>query len=393
MIKKLFFLILVLLGYSTTLQSKTSGEMPIIAYMGIPDWRTSEEDFKLLSECGFTVSLYPYRSLDLLVKACRYADKYGVKVLARCPEMRDNPILAAKTLKKENGFFGYVLQDEPTIDELPEREKDLLRLKDIDNDHCFYINLLPHYNDSWLSIGSVEKYQRYIRTASAIPCQQISFDHYPITKKGIRKTWYHNLEMVRQESLLTGKPFWAFVLSVPHHVYPAPTQASLRLQIYSNLAYGAQAIQYFTYWTPSVDEGFDYHDGPVTHDGIKTNTYGLVQQMNKELKSIANLFYGAKVTAVHHLGEIPEGTSKQTTMPTNIKFLKIKGSPGAIISQFIKEGHHYLAIVNKSYQDSMKVSIKTKNNIPRHITKELKEQPMKTSYAIAAGDILIVKLK
>ncbi len=393
MMNRLFVFLLLLLACNADVQGRTSDEMPIIAYMGIPDWRTSEEDFKLLSECGFTVSLYPYRSLSLLVKACRCADKYGVKVLARCPEMKENPALAANTLKKENGFFGYVLQDEPTIDELPEREKELQRLKLADSSHCFYINLLPHYNDGWMSIGKIEKYQKYLKAARATSCQQISFDHYPITKEGIRETWYHNLEMIRHESLLTGKPFWAFVLSVPHHVYPAPTLASLRLQIYSDLAYGAQAIQYFTYWTPSVDEGFDYHDGPVTHNGVKTKTYGLVQQMNRELRSVARLFYGAKVTAVHHLGTIPEGTSKQTTLPVNISFLKITGKPGAVVSQFTKDGHSYLAIVNKSLDENMKIQIRAKNSSPRQVTKELTTLPIKTVYTVSAGDILLFRLK
>ncbi len=386
-------LILLLTVIAPSIKGNTEKEMPIIAYMGIPDWRTSEEDFKLLSECGFTVSLYPYRSLSLLVKACRYADKYGVKVLARCPEMKENPALAANTLKKENGFFGYVLQDEPTIEELPEREKELQRLKLADSSHCFYINLLPHYNDGWLSIGKIEKYQKYLRAARATSCQQISFDHYPITKEGIRETWYHNLEMIRQESILTGKPFWAFVLSVPHHVYPAPTLASLRLQIYSDLAYGAQAIQYFTYWTPSVDEGFDYHDGPVTHHGVKTKTYGLVQQMNKELRSVARLFYGAKVTAVHHMGTIPEGTTRLTTLPVNLEKLKIVGKKGAVVSQFSQRGHEYLAIVNKNHLDTMTVQLKAKNNQPKHLTKQLAEEPLTTNYTVQAGDVLLLKLK
>lgn len=398
---RLYFTLLFLLSCIQPIASANNGGMPIIAYMGVPDWRTTDEDFHVLSECGFTVSLYPYASLDLMIKACRIADKYGVKVIGTCPEMKSSPQKAANNLKNENGFFGYMIQDEPNAIEMHERQKDILRLKSIDATHCFYINLQPYYHEEWVKPSmKANSYPEYLKAASSISTQQISFDFYPITTQGIRKTWYHNLEMVRRESLSSGKPFWGFVLSVPHDVpftpntyYPTPTLGSLRLQIYSNLVYGAQAIQYFTYWNPGESEGYHYHDAPISRDGKKNKTYYLVQQMNNELKTISTLFYGAKITNVHHMVSIPEGTTKQKDIPTNLKSLKIIGRQGAIISQFEKNGHHYLAIVNKSHENTMTVRIKGKNNIPRHLTKNLQEQSLKTSYIVQNGDILLFKLK
>ena len=196
-----------------------NSEMPVIAFIGVPDWETSEDNFRTFSECGFSVSLSTYPSLDLLVKACRYADKYGVKVLGKCPEMMNNPTLAAQTLKKEKGFFGYYLQDEPSVPEIRERQKEIERLRSIDMTHVFYINLYPCYHESWIEPATKAKtYPEYLKAASATSCEQLSFDFYPITTAGIRPTWSHNLEMVHQESLSTGKPFWGFVLSVPHDV-------------------------------------------------------------------------------------------------------------------------------------------------------------------------------
>lgn len=397
-LRKLYFLLAVSWCFVSHAEEDA---MPIIGYFGVPDWQTTEENFKVFSECGFTVSLYPYPSLDLLVKACRYADQYSVKVLGRCPEMFDNPRQAASTLKKEKGFFGYFLQDEPSAPDIRLRQKEMEGLQRTDSTHPFYINLHPYYHQEWVEPTlKVKTYPEYLRAASATSCQQISFDFYPVTTKGIRPTWYYNLEMVRQESLRTSKPFWGFVLSVPHNVpfdegnyYPAPTLAALRLQVYSNLAYGAQAIQYFTYWTPSNEEGFNFYDAPISRDGKKTKTYDVVQQMNRELKVVAQLFYGAKVLSVHHLGAIPEGTTRQTDMPLNLRLLKIVGRQGAIISQFEKDGHRYLAIVNKSHEQALTVRIQPRNSIPHHITKYLQPQAMKTSYPLSAGDILLFRLK
>lgn len=374
-------------------------EMPIIAFHGVPDWRTADEHFQAFSECGFTVSLYPYSSLDLLVKACRIADKYGIRVLGKCPEMKNSPAKAAEILKHEQGFFGYYLQDEPTAPEIALCQQEIEQLRHTDTTHVFYINLFPYYHASWIEPSlKVKTYPEYLKAAAATNCGQLSFDHYPVTTAGIRPTWYHNLEMIRQESLRSGKPFWGFVLSVPHEVpftpdtyYPQPTQGSLRLQVYVNLAYGAQAIQYFTYWTPTP-KNFNYHDAPIGLDGKKTRTYTLVQQMNRELKAVAPLFYGATVRSVHHLGTIPEGTTRLTTMPVNLRSLKVVGRQGAVVSQLEKDGHRYLAIVNKSHEKPLTVRIRPANATPRHLTKQLQEEKMKTSYSVEAGDLLLFRL-
>lgn len=375
--------------------------MPIIAYWGVPEQHTSESAFRTFRDCGFTVSIFPYSSLTALINACRQADKCGVKILGSCPELTKSHVRAASTLKNENGFFGYLIQDEPDVPQIHQRKKEIERLKQTDSTRPFYINLHPYYHPEWIEPTlKTKNYKEYLQAASSTPCQQISFDHYPITTNGIRPTWYHNLEMVRQESLSSTKPFWGFVLCTPHDVpydqgnyYPTPTLASLRLQVYANLAYGAQAIQYFTYWTPDGSNSFHFHDGPIGLDGKKTKTYTLVQQMNRELKQVAPLFYGAKVTSVHHLGIIPQGTSKITTMPKNLRSLKVVSSKGAIVSQFTKNNHQYLAIVNKNHWDQMTVLIQTYNSTPRHVTKSLNTEPMKTSYTVPAGDILLFRLK
>ena len=114
--------------------------------------------------------------------------------------------------------------------------------------------------------------------------------------------------------------------------------------------------------------------------------------MNKELRQVARLFYGARVTSVKHLGDIPEGTERLTVMPANIRFLKVVGSKGAIVSQLEKDGHQYLAIVNKNHEGSMRVQIRKQNDTPRHLNKQLQEGAMKSSYTVTAGDVLLFKL-
>ena len=389
--KKLYLLLLLYFCYSPVL--KAQNEMPIIAYYGVPQEYSTEANFQAFRECGFTASIFEYNSLQALVEACKVAEKCNIKIIGNCPEIHKQPLRAAQALKSEKGFGGYFLKDEPSAPEIQEAQKVIQQLKHADESHLFYINLLPYYYEQILDKTKTKTYSAYLQTASSTSCQQISFDYYPILTTGLRDTWYYNLEMIRNESLSVGKPFWGFVLSVPHTDYPQPTIGALRLQIFSNLAYGAQAIQYFTYWTPPSYGNFNFHDAPFSQDGKKTNTYRLVQMMNRELKPLAKLFYGAKVIAVNHLGVIPKNTYRQTVLPENIASLRIVGREGAVISQFEQNGHKYLAIVNKNYKDTMTVRIKAKNTTPRHLTKNLQEERMKTAYTVAAGDILLFKLK
>jgi hypothetical protein len=295
-------------------------------------------------------------------------------------------------LKNHPALYGYFLQDEPWPKDISETKRRYQAMAKQDTKKPTYVNLLPNYGDGMPREIKMPPYKQYLQQTSAIGLPFISFDFYPIMKSGIRNTWYSCLEDIRQESLHTNKPFWAFALCTPHCDYPQPTIESLRLQIYSNLAYGAQAIEYFTYWTPKPTDEWDFHDAPISINGHRTRNYKLVKQMNQELRDLLPLFDKAEVLTVNHMIKIPEGTTKLQRTPTNIKKIKIIGRQGAIISTFKKDGHLYMAIVNKDFLSDMELYISAKKNVTM-ITKQLKETTAKSKYKIGGGDILIFKLK
>ena len=141
-----------------------------------------------------------------------------------------------------------------------------------------------------------------------------------------------------------------------------------------------------------MTDQWDFHDGPISADGQRTQTYSLVKRMNQELRGLLPLFDGAEVQTVNHMVKIPEGTKKLRQIPTNIKRLKVVGRQGAIISTFKKDGHLYMAVVNKDYQSDMKLYISARRDVTM-VTKQLKETTVKSSYNIGGGDILLFKLK
>lgn len=119
------------------------GQMPVIAFWGVPDWSITDTAFRTFTECGFTVNLYPYTAIGHLVTACQVADRNGIKIIGKCPEMFDNPHHTAAVLKKEKGFYGYMIQDKPSLHDIRKQHANILRLRDVDSSHVFYLNLLP----------------------------------------------------------------------------------------------------------------------------------------------------------------------------------------------------------------------------------------------------------
>ena len=369
-------------------------EIPIVAYYGIPLEYSNVKRFKEFKEAGFDVSIcfYDDTPVDTLLRILDDAQKSGIQLLISSGWVSVQPHVGIPRLKNHPALYGYFLQDEPWPKDIQETIRRYRAIAKHDTRKPTYVNLLPNYGDGLPREIQMPPYKQYLQQASVIGLPFISFDFYPIRDFGIRETWYSCLEDVREESLRTNKPFWAFALCTPHCDYPQPTMESLRLQIYSNLVYGAQAIEYFTYWTPKPTKEWDFHDGPIGLNGHRTKNYRLVKQMNQELRDLLPLFDKAEVLTVNHMVKIPEGTTKLQRTPTNIKKLKITGRKGAIISTFKKDGHLYMAIVNKDYQSDMELYISAKRNVTM-LTKQLKESAIKSSYKIGGGDICLFKLK
>lgn len=388
-------LLLFLLSTLFTASSvKMMAEIPIVAYYGIPVQESNISRFKEFKEAGFDISIcfYDDTPVDTLLRILEDAQKCNVRLLISSGWVSVQPHVGIPKLKNHPALYGYFLKDEPWPKDIPETRSRYRAMAKQDTQKPTYVNLLPDYGDGMPRKINMPPYKQYIQQASTIGLPFISFDFYPIMESGIRASWYPCLEAIRQESLRTGKPFWAFALATPHNHYPQPTLSMLRLQIYSNLAYGARAIQYFTYWNPQPTDEWDFHNAPIGLDGKRTDTYYLVKKMNEELRKVLPLFDQAEITSVNHLGTTPAGTQQLKVPPTNIHSLKIAGSGGAIVSTMKKNGNLYMVIVNKDYKRKLKLRIKAKPSV-KSITKNLKETALKNTYKVDGGDMLLFRLK
>ena len=256
---------------------------------------------------------------------------------------------------KHPALAGYMLRDEPSRSDFPELGDWVRKIRAVDDQHFCYLNLFPNYaNEQQLG---TKTYQEHVDLFIAeVPVQKLSFDHYPVVGDSLRYNWYENLEIISEAARKAGKPFWAFSLSVAHGPYPVPTIPQMRLQVYSDLAYGAQGIQYFTYWTP-LDTSWKFNRGPITPEGKRTQVYDRVRVVNSEIKNLSAVFLNSSVVSVAHTGDvIPKGTRPLSKLPDPIKVLKTEGT-GAVVSVLKNNEKNFLVLVNRDFIKPMMLTI------------------------------------
>lgn len=329
-------------------------KIPILAWYSIPAEDATLARYQELKDAGFTITFSHTSKFEDAKKALDLSAAVGIKSIFTCNELQTDPEATVRKVKNHPGLAGYFLRDEPVSSDFPGLAKWAKQIMAVDNTHYCYLNLFPNYVPE-NALG--DTYQRHVqRFIEEVNIQIVSFDFYPIVNDQLRDRWYDNLEVVAKESKKANKPFWAFALTTAHDDYPVPDAAQLKLQMYSNLAYGAQCLQYFTYWNPDTTT-WNFHQAPITLEKKRSPVYDIVREVNKELQNRAFVFMGANVLSVHHTGAaIPVGTQKLGTLPAQVASLDTKGD-GAVVSLLEKEGYQYLVIVNRSFLKPLDLTI------------------------------------
>jgi hypothetical protein len=343
-------------GINDRLQKPASKEeMPILAWYSIPPAQTSLTRYLELKEAGINHNLSFFPDAETMQAAFDTAALAGIKMIAYCPEIEINTKETVKRFKDHPALAAYMLRDEPGREDFQELGEWARKIQSVDSNHFCYLNLFPNYA-SEEQLGTKTYKEHVDLFIEEVPLKVLSFDHYPVVGDSLRFNWYENLEIIAKAARESGKPFWAFALSVAHGPYPIPTLAHLRLQVFSNLAYGAQGIQYFTYWTPD-DKTWNFNNGPITLDGKRTIAYDRIRQVNKEIRGLSDIFLGARVISVSHTGNpTPAGTNPLENLPKQITSLKTEGT-GAVVSLLKNKKNNYLVIVNRDFIKPMKLTV------------------------------------
>ena len=405
MIQRLLTSLLLVAGLSMQAQvhryaykNPTEGEFPILAWFSIlPESNLTPERYEEMRNAGFNISFSHFSTAEQLEKGLQACRGTGVKIMATCKELEKETAETVNRFKNDPMLAGWFLRDEPTVHGFAELREFRDRVYAADTTHTVYLNLLPSIvNPKDLGTKDYEEYAQRFVDEVALP--QISYDFYPIVDEGgkihVRPQFYENLEVVRKVALRNGMPFWAFVLSTAHDPYPLPTATHMRLEAFSALAYGAQCIQYFTYWTP-IGTVWNFHNAPIAKDGRRTHVYYLIKDLNREIQNLAPVFLGAEAAGVWHTGSIPQGTTQLQTLPAPFTRVEADGQ-GVLVSHLVNGKRQYLMIVNRDIDNAQNVTIEHSRTVKR-IMPDGTERKEKTNGActmpLAPGDYLLYRFE
>ena len=365
--------------------SAAADELPIMGYSGFPSTAANlEMRYREAKECGLTALMQGFGNEAQVRKCLDTAQRVGIKLLLSNRKLfeADGSQLAA-AVKDHPALMAYYVRDEPSVKDFDNLGRAVRLIQAVDSVHPSIVNWFGRVDrmQYWYKVPTFEEYVNQF--IEKVPTPVLSFDQYPVLNPGLFPTatfrpatgdchlqtnWYHSLETVLDTSKRTGKPYWAFAISCalrhkPGNDYPIATEGHLRLQQYSNLAYGAQGLWYYNYCADPKDKGRMFSQGrPLASDGKRSTVYERMRRVNRELQARAFVFLGAKVEKVRHTGVpwpgegtrltgafIPAGTTPFAPgdLPPWVKSLETPDG-GAVVSRLTNGGKEYLVVVNRS---------------------------------------------
>ncbi|MGH9471046.1 MAG: hypothetical protein ACRD1N_11985 [Terriglobia bacterium] len=270
--------------------------------------------------------------------------------------LRRNIAPVARVVRENPAALGFFLDDEPGAASYPGLARVADLLKHAAPGKWPYINLLPSYaSRSQLGAANYEDYVReYIRTVHP---PFLSYDNYSLLNGRMDERFYVNLEIIRRMALEAGIPFWNIILANSHYSYMEPTDATLRLQVYSTLAYGGRGIEYFTYITP--DAG-NFRLAAIDAFGHRTPTWYMLRRVNDEVRVLAPWLVKLHSTGVYHSAPAPP-QSKPISASAFVEHITahvLGAQPRFLLGEFADgQGAPYLMLVNEDLSRSMNFQI------------------------------------
>ena len=251
--------------------------------------------------------------------------------------------------------WGYLLVDEPGAGAFADLAKRAEEIRAKHPGRFGYVNLFPNY----ASLGALgtDSYDEHVaKFVREVKPEVLSMDHYPLMRPegDTRAAYCENLECFRKHALAAGIPFWNYFYSMPFNDRLDPTEAQIRWQIFTSVAYGAKGVLYFCYWTPGKGAAgageFPKGGAILTAEGLKTRHYEEARRINAELKQL-----GPTLMKLTSTGAFRVTTETNATALAGSPIRKLSRVPGDPVGEFIigtfrhADGRRAVLIVNHNY--------------------------------------------
>lgn len=387
---------------AATVPARAADEF-FISYWWGPE--PTEQSLALAAEANFTVAMAGggRATLDL-------AGKQGLKVLLQDPRImakspgddafKTNLDAVAADFADHPALWGYYVTDEPNASAFPDLAAICKHLSDRDPKHIPFINLFPTYA-SPQQLGTPTYREHVSAFMQTVAPRILSYDHYAIMQSGERPDYFENMEIIRRAGLEYRTPFNYILLAVPHFSYRDPTEADLRWQVNTALAYGAKGIMYFTYISPPETDSFkSWGEGIVTWEGKPTRKFDEVKRINAEIKTLGPTLMSLTSTAVYHSAPLPRGAGG---LPEDDLVAKVEGGQlvvghfkdekGSRYAMFVNRDPHGPADVTIAFSQKVQLAeINRKSGAPQPIETAQREQATVWDTHFAPGQGRLVKI-
>lgn len=276
----------------------------------------TEQHVRELKECGidFVICLEDDReTLDLFAK-------YGIGAIVsgivpgwwggngdNAGKMSENnPIelytKAARDFVDHPAIWGIDAGDEPSALDFPYYGK-VMRRMELDFPNQFaYLNLYPNYasvsqnteSETVSQLGTSTYAEHIDRYCSCVGEDYICYDFYMYAAS--IPLAYENLRIVSDAALRTGRSMWIVLQVNSSRPEEWISEAKLRFQAFSAMAFGAENITWACYTA-----GW-WHNQVLDENGEKTEQYEKLKKVNAEIRLLADEYMKYRRVATHFVG-------------------------------------------------------------------------------------------
>ena len=370
------------------------------------DAKTNKRVLEWCEELGLKAYLWDDRMKD----AINEAEDWQEALSQMISEYKDYPALDR-----------YFIKDEPNNDAVPMLARIAKFIREHDQKHGFYVNLFPD-----AAFPNYDAYTEHMENyITATGCDLLSFDRYCMNRLEVTPEmlasggfvearvsdcsrckndlegkiffevttpgYFNNMELVKKKADEKNIPWMIIVLVSEHLTYRHVTEAEIRFEAFSALAYGASQLSYFTYWTPGAShtEPWKYSHGIIRSDGTRDENYYIVQRINSELQSLHAGLEGASHSAVFHVGEEQDELVTHFSGYGGVSDI----SGGRIIAGFFE---NKLILMNKDFNSVTVAKVRTDKTVERY-SKYAKvwyrlDKREEYNIRLSAGDAELIRL-
>ncbi len=385
---------------------KFSADYPIIGWSCLDEELTRPEVFRNIVDAGINVFMTTANRAGIRPQL-DLAREYGLKAMVRDdrfqpssdPKALDAARRAADEYADHEAAWGYFVLDEPGREKFEDTGAMVACLREAAPEKVVYVNAF-----GFGGRGCDCFYDYVDQYASIIKPDFLSFDHYPISRHlppgepgealqsdigvevpeldayyrdGYWEAWETFIQVGRRHNL----PLWGFVLAAPHQhsgwFYGPVNEGTLRLEVFTGLAYGAQATQYFTLPTKSRP-GWEH--GILDPDGKPSMRYPYFRRVNRDLRVLGPVMAGLSGQQIYYTGPLTSGcrrfrTWRSASDTSHRPITKVSGDPVILSFQRDAANNIYLLVVNRHPVRSARVWMELEEDwVPTEILKNRGEE-------------------